>query len=89
MASKKHIEPPKLTDERPYSDWVWMVKPWRLQRDLPAEKQGVTLASSLEGKALDAVLELEDNIISADDGVDQIITKLDDLFKKKLLNRKN
>ena len=85
---KKHATPPELTEDRPYADWVRMVSWWKVQTDLPAEKQGVALASSLKGKALDAVLELTDTELKADDGVDKVVEKLDNLFKKNTLLEK-
>ena len=87
MAEKKP-SPPKLTADRPYTDWVRMVKWWQLQTDLAKEKQGIALACSLEGKALDAVLTLDDKDINAEGGVDAIIKKLDDVFKKNTLTQK-
>ena len=87
MAERKPA-PPKLSADRPYEDWRRLVKWWKIQTDLAADKQGVALASSLEGRALDAVLELDDAIINAADGTDKIIEKLDGLFKKNTLTQK-
>ena len=87
MAEKKPA-PPKLSDERPYADWLRLVNWWTIQTDVPAEKRGLALASSLQGKALDAVLELDDSEINQVDGVQNIITKLDELYKKNSLTQK-
>ena len=87
MADKK-LAPPKLTTDRPYADWLRLVNWWKIQTDLPVEKQGLALASSLEGKALDAVLELDDTDINAAARVDNIIKKLDNVFKKNTLTQK-
>lgn len=89
MAEKKPA-PPKLNGDRPYADWLRLVRWWKLQTNLEPGKQGVALASSLEGKALDAVLELTDEELSNDDGsgVDLIIAKLDVLYKKNTLTQK-
>ena len=80
--------PPKLSADRPYADWLRLVNWWKVQTDLPAEKQGASLAGSLEGRALDAVLELDDDVINSDTGVNEIVKKLDVLFKKNTLTEK-
>lgn len=86
----KNPDPPKLNGDRPYADWLRLVRWWKLQTNLEPGKQGVALASSLEGKALDAVLELTDDELSNTDGtgVDKIIEKLDTLYKKNTLTEK-
>jgi hypothetical protein len=43
---------------------------------------------ALEGKALDAILELSDEEISGNEGVKKIIAKLDTIYKKDELNQK-
>ena len=85
---KKTPSIPKLTPERPYADWLRLISWWQIQTDQPAAKHGPALASSLDGKALDAVLELSDEVINSADGVKEIIKKLDTLFKKNTLLQK-
>ena len=46
---------PKLTADRPYADWVRMVKWWQNRSELAPNKQGLALAGSLEGNALDVI----------------------------------
>ena len=87
MASKKDA-PPVFTSERPYADWVRMVTWWQSRSDLSPEKQGLALAGSLDGKALDAIFELTDAEINHADGVKNIIAQLDKLFKKETLTEK-
>ena len=87
MASKTLI-PPEFTDDRPYEDWSRRVNWWKRQTELSADKQGAALASSFKGKALDAVLELDDDVINSENGVTAIMNKLDILFKKNTLTKK-
>ena len=47
-------------------------------------RQGPVLALSLEGEALDAVLEINESDVSKENGVDFIIDRLNCLFKKDL-----
>ena len=87
MSGKKPA-PPKLSADRPYADWIRLIKWWKIQTDLSDDKQGPALAGSLEGRALDAVLELDDTVINSAEGVNKIIEKLDVIFKKNTLTQK-
>ena len=87
MASKT-LTPPEFTDDRPYEDWSRRVTWWKRQTELSADKQGAALASYFKGKALDAVLEIDDDVINSDNGVTVIMNKLDILFKKNTLTKK-
>ena len=59
-----------------------MVRVWTKFIDLPPEKQGTAMFISLHGEALDAALELEEEVISGKDGVKSIMARLDKLYKK-------
>ncbi len=87
MAEKKPA-PPKLTTDRSYDDWLRLVRWWKIQTDLSAERQGAALAASLEGKALDAVFELDDNDIQSADGVDKLLRNWMLYSKRTLLHKK-
>ena len=43
---------------------------------------GLGIVLNLKGKALDAVLEIDENIITSETGVEEILRKLDELFKE-------
>ena len=55
---------------------------WRCFAELPAKRQGSALVLSLEDGALDAVLEIDETEIAAENSVGTIITRLNHLFKK-------
>ena len=55
---------------------------WRCFTELPAKRQGSALVLSLEDGALDAVLEIDETEIAAENSVGTIITRLNHLFKK-------
>ena len=55
---------------------------WRCFTELPAKRQGSALVLSLEDGALDAVLEIDEAEIAAENSVCTIITRLNRLFKK-------
>ena len=81
-------KPPLLSQHKSYSDWTRLVKLWQKITDLPKDNHGAAIVMTLEGKSLDAVLELTDDDINKDTGVDLIIAKLDPLYKKDELNEK-
>ena len=88
MATASNKVPPQLSNFKSYNDWVRLVKIWTRFTDLDEAKQGPALVMSLSGKALEAILELEDADISAKNGVKSIINKLDALYKKDELHEK-
>ena len=49
--------------------------------DLPENRQGSGLVLSLEDEALDASLEIDDEDIAKENGVDAILEHLNRLFK--------
>ena len=65
--------PPSLSKSSSYISWLKEIEIWQTFTDLEATKQGPAIFLSLEGRARDAVLELEVKQISAADGVDKII----------------
>ena len=74
--------PPSLSKSSSYISWLKEIEIWQTFTDLEATKQGPAIFLSLEGRARDAVLELEVKQISAADGVDKIIKKLNALYMK-------
>ena len=73
---------PLLYSCKPYDDWCKMVRVWTKFTDLLPEKLVATMFLSVNGKALDAALELEEEVISGKDRVKSIIACLDKLYKK-------
>ena len=88
MATASNKTPPLFSKSKSYSDWVRLVKLWTKFTDLEATRQGPALVMSLEGKALDTILELDNKDISHENGVHLIINKLNKLYKKDELNEK-
>ena len=68
MASNSPKTPPPLS-KRPFTN-------------LPASTQRSALVLSLEDEALDAVLEIDNEDIAKENGVDAITERLNRLFKK-------
>ena len=80
--------PPKFTEDRPYEEWSRRISFWRSLTNVPAEKQGLAIASSLTGKALEAVLQLSDTQINGAGGFKNVMDKLDAVYKKNSLTQK-
>ena len=70
MSSNHSKTLPSLSKAKNYQDWLRLIKIWRNFSDLPKAKQGLAIILSLENKALDAVLELSEEVISGENGVD-------------------
>ena len=85
MATVNNKTPPYLIKAKSYSDWIRLLRLWTKFIDLDSMRQGPALIMTLEGKALDTILQLDDSEI-ADKGVNKIINKLNGLYKKGKLN---
>ena len=82
MSSNHSKTLPSLSKANNYQDWLKLKKIWRNFSDLPKAKQGPAIVLSLENEGLDAVLELIEEVISGENGVDAIINRLDRIYKK-------
>ena len=65
-----------------YSKWKKKLGIWKKLTSFENTKQGPSLVLSLDDESQDAVLELTEQEISAEGGVDNIIKVLDDLYLK-------
>jgi len=74
--------PPKLSDDKSFSDWKKEIEFWQIATDVKPEKQGAMIFLSLEGKSREAVRELSKEELGAATGVDAVIKKLDSLWKE-------
>ena len=82
MASSNNKTPPVFKSGDDYEKWCKKIRIWQGFTSLDDTKQGPALFLALDDDAQDAVLELDPAKIKAKDGVDEIISCLDDLFKK-------
>ena len=80
--------PPKLSVSKSYNDWVKLINIWLALTPLEKTKQGPALILSLEGKAQEVALQLDANEISAENGAQNVINKLNSLYKKDALIEK-
>ena len=87
MATGSNKIPPTLSKYKTYDDWIKALSIWVKFTDLE-KKQGPAVFLSLEGEAQEAVLELDEALITSDDGVKHITKRLDGLFKKDELLKK-
>ena len=71
-----------LSKAKTYQDWLKLIKIWRNISDLPKAKQGPVIVLSLKNEALDAVLELSEEMISGENEVDAVVDRLDRIYKK-------
>ena len=80
--SQLNKDPPSLKNAKSYDDWLKLLKIWRLYTTIPAKRQGPSLILILHDEAQEAALELSETEISSETGIDNIIVKLDNLYKK-------
>ena len=85
MATKDYKAPPLLTEDISYENWKKEIKIWQVFTSVDKKKQAPAIFLTLQGKARDAVLEMDVNTLNADDGVVKLIETLDGLFKKDTL----
>ena len=74
--------PSLLRKAENYANWKKAVAIWSLFTPLPATKQGAALFLTLQGSASNAVLELSQDAISSETGLNQALTCLEDLYLK-------
>ena len=74
--------PPILSKSKFYEDWVKKVNIWSRITSLPKLEQGGAILLTLEGEVEDAVLELSEDEIVSEDGINLVKQRLDKLFKK-------
>ena len=88
MATEKKETPPNLSKVKLYS--VWIPLAWLLAKFTGVDpiRKGPTLVMKPEGKALNTILELDDNEISNKDGKIKIVNKLTNLYNTDKLNEK-
>ena len=83
------VKVPEFSENEDYENWTRRINWWKIQTTVAAEKQGVAVAYTLKGKALDAVLQLADTDINCADGLKNVITKLDAVLQEELINSKD
>ena len=72
---------PKIKDAKNYEDWVQLIDFWKMCSDIKPEKQGPKLILCLEGESREAAMQLSKEEIQSENGVDNIIKKLNTLYK--------
>lgn len=78
----RNKDPPPLHKAKSYEDWLLLLDFWQEYTTLPLNKQGPTLILTLQDEALEAALELKKEDVSSNNGIKNIITKLDSIYKK-------
>lgn len=77
-----HKNPPSFKKGDNYENWKKTLGIWQLVTSLEKSKQGPAIFLSLDSEAQEAILELPQDQIACSEGVKNILTKLDNLYKK-------
>ncbi|XP_066913250.1 uncharacterized protein [Clytia hemisphaerica] len=80
--------PPLLSQSKNYEDWKKLIGIWTELTTLDKKKQGPSLVLTLDGKSQEAALELSREQISSENGVQNIINRLDKIYAKDKLTEK-
>ena len=75
--------PPALTKDIAYTIWKKDTSIWQLFTSLEKKKQAPAIFLSLSGQAREAVLELELDKLNDDNGVKNLLEKLEKLYLTK------
>ena len=85
MTSSNFKAPPSLSKSSCYDDWLKEIEIWQAFTDLAAEKQGPAVFLTLEGKAREAIFNMDIEKIKGKDGVENTVTELNKLYLKDKL----
>ena len=77
--STKWINPPVLNPDF-YKTWKRELTLWSMASTVPPQRKAPVVFLTLEGKAREAVLETDINLLNTENGLDILIEKLDTLF---------
>ena len=83
--AQNYKAPPLLSKSTSYESWLKEIEIWQAFTDLSAEKQGPAIFLTLEGKAREAILDLDISLLKGNSGVKNIVTVLDKLYLKDKL----
>ena len=79
--------PPVWGANVPFDFWLNEVKVWQAITDLTVKKQGLAVALSLQGRRRDVALEIPIAQLGADDGLDQLLVNLKDVFGNETVDQ--
>ena len=80
--SSNYKAPPTLTKGTSYETWKKEVKIWEIFTSLDKKKQAPAILLTLNGQSREAALELDIADLNCDNGVKNLMKKLDDLYLK-------
>ena len=77
--------PPSFGDseDKDYASWKNELEIWRRMTEMVAKKQALAIVLNLSGKARQLALQVPVNELDCDNGVDNLLKKLDECFKRE------
>ena len=83
MTTNNYKAPPRMDEDDSYERWKKEAALWEIFTELKEEEKVAAICLSLSDRAREASLELSIEVLSAKDGVKQLLAKLDSLFLKE------
>ena len=80
--------PPLIKSCKSYKDWKRLIKHWSKIAGLKPNEQASAILLSLTGEDLDAALQVPEEDLDKDDGLDALLKRLDTLYLKDELAEK-
>ena len=77
-----NVDPPELKPDESYKAWKDKIRIWEKCTSTAAEARAPRIALSLKGAAEDVALKIPLGTLAAAGGVDELLTRLDGLFKE-------
>nr|XP_039263063.1 E3 SUMO-protein ligase RanBP2-like [Styela clava] len=74
--------PPLIENEKSYANWKKAIKLWSIATNVPKSNQAIVVALSLQDKARELALEIEESVLRSENGIRELLKKLDITYKE-------
>ncbi|XP_077972670.1 E3 SUMO-protein ligase RanBP2-like isoform X4 [Styela clava] len=74
--------PPLIENEKSYANWKKAIKLWSIATNVPKSNQATVVALSLQDKARESALEIEESVLRSENGIRELLKKLDITYKE-------
>ena len=86
QSTGSYKNPPALGHDTVYETRKKEIEVWQLMTDVDKRKQALAVTLTLTGQARAKALELDVTELNSEDGMDKLISALDSLFKREVVD---